>query len=1006
MKLTKRILSLCLALAMLLTVATFPAFAEEYTPKTVEFVKTASYSKIDQHRSNMSFALPQVDIYVGDTIKFSDTFFADNEFTYGDTAVTGVSVAVRNCAAKTKVEIYSWGKDSDPAYKASCTFTEPGFYMLTSSNVYYDDGSNPNKWLAYTGDYRWGVIEVKAQSEYGKVVDTPVTNKTEGDAVVLASATLDYLPNGGKDATVQSASILGSSTIDIGTNLPAGTVLGFAFNFETLGYIENITFTATNDNMFSAADIYGSVDGENWYLIADDQEISPNGASSAWSSTTFTATVNAVAKYVKIKNFTYKGATYLNGISGAAATGVAITEADLVQPEEPTTVDVTFVDVDGANDDVVKTIDAGATVTIPDAYATGYKFYADEDCTEEITDLETRTFDANTTIYVKAIPVTPDPDPEQPTGPKTVELKASIFAKKQTGPNIFARPADYNLKAGDSLAIADGAVLNSAWYTAMGLSAEQVKGIEIKYGTSFGGMSSVYLKLESDGTMAGFYTSVDFTTPATITLGTAGIYVFTSQNYVNASGELVAFLATYPNDIDNPNNGCLWAIEVKPADTPEVTNPDKGNYTIGTVGTLTLTEGITEQNAATATGNIAYIEDLSIQGVITPDKKIDGESTTPFTFIKASNTVGNMSPWGGFRIDLETVTYLEKLSIKTGLWGASMYWDLYGSLDGTSWYYINSASAATVNGILENISVDAVVKHLRLVVTDATNLYGQTAFDVTAITGATATSNSSEEPADPQVKDENGNVLFEEITDDVLATLPSYFKVSGKNYVVKSWTMDGEAIDYAALKALTAADVAGDIVPELVEVPFDVAKLSKDVTKSDKDDTAFEEGAKYVNGLHIQGAQIRFPETNVTAGLRFVNVVDRELEATLESLVEAGTISNLSRGTLAIGGVNYDNVDLTVANTGVDNDGKKIYKTADLFDGEYYKYTLCVTGFQPEQYKLAVYVRPYITFTYGTETVYLYGEQFKTDYKAVVEEAVRVGGLTPEQLSYCNDILG
>lgn len=1026
--------------------------------------------------------------------------------------------------------------------------------------------------------------------------------------------------------------------------------------------------------------------------------------------------------------------------------------------------------------------------------------------------------------------------------PKTVELKASVFAKKQTGPNIFARPADYNLKAGDSLAIADGAVLNSAWYTAMGLSAEQVKGIEIKYGTSFGGMSSVYLKLESDGTMAGFYTSVDFTTPATITLETAGIYVFTSQNYVNASGEKVAFLATYPNDIDNPNNGCLWAIEVKPADTPEVTNPDKGNYTIGTVGTLTLTEEITEQNAATATGNIAYIEDLSIQGVITPDKKIDGESTTPFTFIKASNTVGNMSPWGGFRIDLETVTYLEKLSIKTGLWGASMYWDLYGSLDGTSWYYINSASAATVNGILENISVDAVVKHLRLVVTDATNLYGQTAFDVTVITGATATYNAGEEepttvdvtfvnvdgvtadevktidagatvtvpdayatgykfyadadcteevdlatetfdadttiyvkaqtttpdpdpeqptgpktigleasvrssharydgalflarpsddvyvndsltiadnqtitipanvyrgssgakiyltsdtsnsdtiaqitgfeviygqnvndmwhkayvkvdangvmsgfysdatfattkditfttagtylfgiqnyvdatgtlqnlkkisvswdqfnsrdnsymwavnvkdpanqlvtapnnadyditsgtaialdtnliqgsaavtategnlaytedivpegltvdtrasdsykdknftitkadntatitgpasglridftdisyvgdlkikryqydtdfkydvygsldgetwyligdanrlgvrsgdstytisvdavvkhlrvyyrdevtacgyvtynisaitgqigveyigggeePAGPQVKDENDNVLFDEITDDVLATLPSYFKVSGKNYVVKSWTMDGEAIDYVALKKLTADDVTGDIVPELVEVPFDVAKLSKDATKSDKDDTAFDEGAKYVNGLYIQGAQIRFRETNVTAGLRFVNVVDRELEATLEALVEAGTISGLDHGTLAIGGVNYDNVDLTVDNTGVNNTGDKIYKTADLFDDKYYKYTLCVTGFQPEQYELSVYVRPYITFTYGTETVYLYGEQYKTNYKAVVQEAVRVGGLTEEQLSYCNGILG
>ena len=253
-----------------------------------------------------------------------------------------------------------------------------------------------------------------------------------------------------------------------------------------------------------------------------------------------------------------------------------------------------------------------------------------------------------------------------------------------------------------------------------------------------------------------------------------------------------------------------------------------------------------------------------------------------------------------------------------------------------------------------------------------------------------------------------------EITDEVLDTLPITQKVGDKNYVITGWKMNGEDIDYAQLKNLDVADVTGDIVPTVVEVPFDVDLLTAEAKRAGQDGTgAFDNGSKYENGLYLQGAQIRFPDTQagITAGLRFVTVLDKNLENKLLELNEQGIISGLDHGMVCIAGVDYTNKDLNINTAKSANWGDNIYQSSGLFDGEYYKYTLCVTGFKEAHYEINVCVRPVIKFNYNGETIYLYGEQYNTNYKAVVQEAYNqhLAGnavLTDLELEYCKEILG
>ena len=75
-------------------------------------------------------------------------------------------------------------------------------------------------------------------------------------------------------------------------------------------------------------------------------------------------------------------------------------------------------------------------------------------------------------------------------------------------------------------------------------------------------------------------------------------------------------------------------------------------------------------------------------------------------------------------------------------------------------------------------------------------------------------------------------------------------------------------------------------------------------------------------------------------------------------------------------------------------------------------YSFCFYNqFKEAHYEINVCVRPVIKFNYNGETIYLYGEQYNTNYKAVVQEAYNqhLAGnvvLTDLELEYCQEILG
>lgn len=659
MKLTKHILSLVLALVMLFTMASFPAIAEgeTYTPKTVEFVKTGADSQINYHNSNVAFTLPDVDLYVGDSIKFPENFFTDNTFYFNSTELGYLTVQVRKSGEENYVPLDPKGEND------TYTFSSEGVYTIRLQNIY---NTNNEDITEENTTFFFGAFEVKDYDKI-KVVEEPDVEQAKGDPLSFVSANIRYTdrPFIGT-SEIKTADILNFSDTSIATALPAGTVVDWNFELDYEGYVETIYWCASKEDCYTAVDVYGSLNGEDWYLLADDTPVNRDGS-------VFIVQVGGSAKYLKFRNFKYTGRCVSQNILAAGAQGYSY------KPE----IKIFLFDVTGykKNPFAITFIYDDGTVALSDVQLLGFNFYTDKECTNQI-DIKTTKFTESTTLYVK---------PKDPTLPF---------------------PQEYS-----------------------------------------------------------------FVTPS----------------------------------------GGGWMVTVD------------------------------------------------------------------------------------YLANLHTVVYNQTTTFLVTRW---------------------------------------------------------------------------------QMEDANG------VKHDV---------------------------EYTFLKkANLLKDITGDIHISGIQLPLKgLGIFTQKAEKAGEDGTgAFAVNSHYENGLYLQGAQIRFanPQTNTTAGLRFVNVVDRRFEQELIYLQEQGVISNLDHGMLSAAGVDYDYIDLDIDSAKNANWGDAIYKSSDLFYDEYYKYTLCVTGFNPEHYTLDIYVRPVIKFDYNGETVYLYGEQYKTNYRAVVQEAYdqyKLGNttLSDEEVSYCKEVL-
>ena len=310
----------------------------EYYPKVYNFVKTNGNTLINSHASNVPYTLPDAEYYVGDTIKFSDTFFKDNSFTYyyNNTTydLTGVWVYVYKYGEKTeKIQLKS---PEVAVIDTTYTFDSVGTYIIASCNTYYDNGSVNNKYITWDRTNRLAVIEVKDPSTI-KEVKVPTTDQTTGTKISISSAVVEYMSYSASssshltDTQVKKASILGSSTFSVNASAPAGTILDVLFTFREVSYVKTVSWTATSNEMFTGADIYGSENGTDWYLLQDECNVTKSG-------TTYTFTVNGVAKYIKVKNFNFTSNGVSEGMTSASATGFTLSsgEDDGDDPFAPT----------------------------------------------------------------------------------------------------------------------------------------------------------------------------------------------------------------------------------------------------------------------------------------------------------------------------------------------------------------------------------------------------------------------------------------------------------------------------------------------------------------------------------------------------------------------------------------------------------------------------------------------------------------------------------------------
>ena len=197
---------------------------------------------------------------------------------------------------------------------------------------------------------------------------------------------------------------------------------------------------------------------------------------------------------------------------------------------------------------------------------------------------------------------------------------------------------------------------------------------------------------------------------------------------------------------------------------------------------------------------------------------------------------------------------------------------------------------------------------------------------------------------------------------------------NGCVYKVLSWV--DENYNAVNVENVTPENVSS-LKAVAIKLPVKISQLVGELVPVN--DKLLPTGENYVNGMYIQGAQIRIPSEDgkTTWGLRFINVINNEL---VTSLIDNSEVSNVVYGTLLVPVSRYTAGDeITLEYSGVANvPGDNIYHTAGNFKNRYFKYTACVINIPQKQFKTVLVVRPYLSFVYEGNNVVLYGEQYDT----------------------------
>ncbi len=155
-------------------------------------------------------------------------------------------------------------------------------------------------------------------------------------------------------------------------------------------------------------------------------------------------------------------------------------------------------------------------------------------------------------------------------------------------------------------------------------------------------------------------------------------------------------------------------------------------------------------------------------------------------------------------------------------------------------------------------------------------------------------------------------------------------------------------------------------------------------------------GDSYINGLYLEGTQIRIG-SGVKTGLRFVTVNNTDMVKKLQKegiTATYGTLVALAsdvKGEMEIG-------DELVTNSVA----TKIYKSSSTLGTDYQKYTACVYNIGTKYFKTDITVRPYISYVDGSGiTRVIYGEQ----YTCNLYEAAQLAYNSPDEPQANKDLI-
>ncbi len=366
----KKLLSFVLVLTMLLTMASFPVSAYEYTPKDVQLV--AGQGEQARYGASVRYLKrPENTLYKGDTLslaadtKFNSNFLATMKTAAGDDlggfvlswwntasehhpywwtivnnyttgggskyvlvkvdpetgALTGFYKTVADMKAEIKCKINldkvgKWGFTVKTVFKSTVltadTISQSDFAEITSQDYHkVANGNNPNIWFidvneaptsapATAPDTPDGVAQASTDilasvKTTGDFVGTVVTNTvTETHAYVLkpgnaTNALTSNIPDGNSDPLVSKKAQLGETYV-----VPFE---GVRIDFDKAAYVDTVqlqVYSASEPVNKTQFDIFGSMDGENWYKIYTGGWTHRTGAGF------FSFDVKTVAKFIRM----------------------------------------------------------------------------------------------------------------------------------------------------------------------------------------------------------------------------------------------------------------------------------------------------------------------------------------------------------------------------------------------------------------------------------------------------------------------------------------------------------------------------------------------------------------------------------------------------------------------------------------------------------------------------------------------------------------------------------